>query len=155
MNMEFRVWDKHCKYFIHFGEKYWFNDSENTITFQCDNKVMGDRDDGKRFVFQQFTGLKDKNDKKIFKEDVLRLSSKEDRGNKSELIGSVDFENGAFCGRYIREENKSVSAIISEGMFGERKKGEWFNLSKAAEDKDIEIEIIGNTKENPELLKEG
>jgi uncharacterized phage protein (TIGR01671 family) len=73
----------------------------------------------------QYTGLTDKNDKKIFEGDIVR-------GNDNlemdlEVSGYIDHQNGSFV-------------IVGDFMTHYR----WL---------DYEVEVIGNIHDNPELLE--
>lgn len=131
--IKFRVWDKHCKYFINFGEKYWFDDDENTITFQCDS-VMGDHDDGDRFIFQQFTGLLDKNGKEIWEGDIVF-------DNVGGYKAKVEWgrQNNQSCWILVNGVNVENISRWANGTLMER----------------IDLEVIGNVYENPDLLTRG
>ena len=76
----------------------------------------------------QYTGLKDKNGKKIFEGDIVK--AKENRTND---IATISFENGGFI---IHPH----SGKILERTLWEY----WYN--------DWDLEVIGNIHENPELL---
>ena len=76
----------------------------------------------------QYTGLKDKNGKRIFEGDIAKVLQGKDKD-----IAYVGFENGAFM-LYPKTGN------IYERTLWEY----WYN--------DWDVEVIGNITDNPELL---
>lgn len=80
----------------------------------------------------QYTGLKDKDGKKIFEGDVAQYV-----GIFKKDFYEITFNNGSFCTRdIIRQENYGTSFDDSEfGMSGDM------------------LEVIGNIHDNPELLE--
>lgn len=80
----------------------------------------------------QYTGLTDKNDKKIFEGDIVRFYDKcwEEGG-----IATVDYEYGKWKinGQYTTKISSTV----------------WLDLYRS----DFEYEVIGNITDNPELLE--
>ena len=81
----------------------------------------------------QFTGLCDKNGKKIFEGDIVRFYDKDWTANG---IATVDFEKGRWTinGHYTTK----LSSIV------------WLDLYRTG----FEYEVIGNIFDNPELLEE-
>ena len=77
-------------------------------------------------VLMQSTGLKDKNDKEIFEGDILK---------SNKYITSVFYERGAYCVKFSRTPNTTVTMNVIS--FIEKYK----------------TKIIGNIYENPELLE--
>ena len=77
-------------------------------------------------VIMQSTGLKDKNDQEIFEGDILK---------SNKYITSVFYENGAYCVKYRRTPNTTVTMNVIS--FIEKYK----------------TKVIGNIYENPELLE--
>lgn len=83
-------------------------------------------------VVEQYTGLKDKNDKEIYEGDIIE----DTRGNIWECSWSDISSGWSFRRKFMSEDDFMASDDISE---------DWLERS----------EIIGNIHENPELLEEG
>ena len=100
-------------------------DCDTFITVpECHNSFMVVSD-----TVGQYTGLKDKNGKRIFEGDIAKVLQGKDKD-----IAYVGFENGAFM-LYPKTGN------IYERTLWEY----WYN--------DWDVEVIGNITENPELLE--
>ena len=89
----------------------------------------------------QFTGLTDKNGKRIFEGDIFHLDD--------EIVAVVIFQNGCF-----RLEEYGIRGAFTESGFDECGGGwdvidcspiDWYTVN--------DMEIIGNIHDNPELLK--
>ena len=89
----------------------------------------------------QYTGLKDKNGKKIFEGDIVRTHYANTR--KNDFVEQVVFHNGRFCSLYKipGPGNGKIWASLPDGIPNKTPYMEW-------------CEIIGNVHDNPELLKE-
>lgn len=82
----------------------------------------------------QYTGLKDKNRKKIYEGDILRLT-----GSTSNLTVEVV---------YNEEDTSFTLKLTSINAVSTRTLGSWLSLG-------YECAIIGNVYDNPELMKGG
>ena len=80
----------------------------------------------------EFTGLTDKNGKKIFEGDILKYKNFISKYN----IGYVVYGTGCFSVKDIHSDNRPAIDIV---------------LHESKND----IEVIGNIHDNPELLKGG
>lgn len=116
--IKFRAWDKHHNSMEYINDLYWFE--ENGIhDFNDDN-----------YIFMQNTGLKDKNGKEIYDNDIVKVTW----GS-----GKIVFYEVKYCGslgyHYLRDtKNKEDDDIICI-----------YDCSQ--------MDVIGNAFDNPELLK--
>nr|DAF66680.1 MAG TPA: YopX protein [Caudoviricetes sp.] len=117
--IKFRIWDKE-------GNRMIDGDS---FTFEEYIPINYMFNDSNRFIFMQYTGLKDKNDKKVYEGDIVRI----DYGDGL-LMGIMEFYDFAWC---IKSKYKNYKNLYYP-IF--------------CEDIDL-IEVLGNIYENPELLE--
>ncbi|GAP02027.1 hypothetical protein FFRU_260090 [Fructobacillus fructosus] len=125
--IKFREWDAQ-RGTISYGEREDFDDM---IGFRFEHTENVDGDLSKERVLEQYTGLRDKNDREIYEGDIVKLHV---------VILSPDDKIG-----YI-EYRPEFGYCINFGKSIARQEY-W-----AANDKHT-IEVIGNIHENPELLE--
>ena len=135
--IKFRIWDNHTKHFatcVYETNKDCYlciGRSGYVTAFNCYGDEI-DFPDG-RFVVQQYTGLKDKNGKEIYEGDIC---------NAGMVIGDVNYSIGGF--------------YLASNPLMEYFKGYPDNMNVLSPDWDyswIDVEVIGNVMQNPELIK--
>ena len=118
--IKFRAWDKKQK-------KMFYGVSIGTIKVWDENVPLLSHEFGysEDCIFDQYTGLKDKNDKKIYEGDILETC----------------------CGKAeVYFDDKLLMYMIKV------KHGETMPLVSKKSKRHFDYEVIGNIHENPELL---
>lgn len=88
-----------------------------------------------RIIFQQFTGLKDKNGKEIYEGDIVSFLGRFQEEPFEELVGLVNY-------------SEYIAAFAIQRSAGHFPSNYWyFFIESYVKD----VEIIGNIYENPEL----
>lgn len=120
-DIKFRAWDKSNKKMLYMNlcDKNWyyteFNDENGC---NCAQRIQ--QNDKYNLEIMQYIGLKDKNGKNIYENDIVKQTYFDMQGEKQEKIHEIIYENNYFTFPAVH----------------------------------INIEIIGNIYENPELLED-
>jgi uncharacterized phage protein (TIGR01671 family) len=118
--IKFRRWDT--------DEKYMYYDRPFHMSGRFD-----------RFIYMQYTGLKDKNGKEIYEGDVVRIANY----NENWKHGEPEFD-----WRVVEViHNKYVYALENSVIYSP------FSSYSGNTLEEYDIEVMGNIYENPELLK--
>lgn len=129
--IKFRAWDK--------------NDNKMFLphSFYLLNGRLDDFG-GDKYIFMQYTGLKDKNGKEIYEGDIMG-------GEDSAFVGIIEYGTlESFTGFASTEDDEYNTYLTYTGIHLVCSDGE----SDSYIDKIIDLAVIGNIYENPELLKE-
>ncbi len=115
--IKFRAWDKEKQCMI-IGHWSWY------LSFDGRIWKSNVSEEEKGYILMQFTGLKDKNGKEIYENDIVKEINISDGKHIREIV----FEQGCF---WTKGQDKRVSEAFVP----------------------LSLEVIGNVYENPELLK--
>lgn len=135
-NIEFRVWNAKDGWFFSQGKEPKLKSNGQ---LDCE---LGFFDE---LVVEQYTNVKDRNGKKIYEGDLIKL---EYDANFIKVDGAREFIGEGLAGRIKRFEE--IRKVEYQGMG-------WNNFTKAnklGSRGNETIEVIGNIHENPELLNE-
>jgi len=102
-NIKFRVWNKNRKMFIIDGMTP--KEIQDDATQSAELPMMTDED----CVWQQYTGLKDKNDQEIYEGDIVRVP---EGFMYPEMLSEITWD----CGWYADNQKHNVHWMLSEGF---------------------------------------
>ncbi|EDP73571.1 YopX family protein [Hydrogenivirga sp. 128-5-R1-1] len=126
--IKFRVWDKTDK-----DMKIVVSIDFEFGTVKCLNAIGFSIRRFNEIVLMQYTGLKDKNGKEIYEEDIVKLKD----FYYEDVIGIVKFGDGEFYVDCLPQDNPYSSCIIGMAFIDEQN-----------------IEVIGNIYEHKHLLED-
>ncbi len=125
--IKFRAWDKSAKVIIYDGF-----DIDPTGNIWINHFGVNDQ-----FMLMQYTNLKDRNGKEIYEGDIVRSLMQSNRGNWEDFdrIGQIVFGADEFPSFMVLSGDKLFEMVTTD----------YYEV--------MDIEIIGNIYENPELLE--
>ena len=127
--IKFRVWDKATKHMHICGEDVhdscWYDNNNNFHYYNLQNgEGSGEHGD---YILMQYTGLHDKNGKEIYEGDIVRVENTD-------------------LAQIIYDEDRMAWGIKPINDF-------YFDSPLLADNTSLELEVIGNIYDNPELLE--
>ena len=146
--IEFRAWRKDTKVMIDcYTTGLGFQDASlNDFLNETDN-----------LIFLQYTGLKDKNNKKIFEGDLIQITLPEwEDPHEGYQDSDGEFEHDTWDERTIICEvkirnTKGAGMVFRKDVFEDNEnvklKNHWFKIHSKTD------EVIGNIYDNPELAE--
>ena len=103
---KFRVWDLEKKFYLNQDDEFHFYEPDRG--WQCPIPLCECLRDKKRYVVQQYTGMRDENNYLIFDGDIVKYITWHGRydGVSETSQSVVRFQNGAFYPRFIEDINE-------------------------------------------------
>ena len=127
---KFRVWDLEKKFYLNQDDEFHFYEPDRG--WQCPIPLCECLRDKKRYVVQQYTGMRDENNYLIFEGDIVKYKIWHGRydGISETSQSVVRLQNGAFYPRFIEDINEEDS---------------WYSY------KVYDLKVIGNEMEHKHL----
>lgn len=158
---KFRVWSKLSNimsYEVCFGNFFQHSKTEKKafdwISVSYGDNFISYRGDAlKELVLMQSTGLKDKNGKLIYENDIVKITKETWKKDKYHLIYLVCWDRTQWqLGLFKNQRPKAQSNRRSDRQMGLNSIVSFYDYTPKKNF--CECEVIGNIYENPELLKE-
>ena len=131
--IKFRAWDKKCIEVygtgMSYGEHEYFDDM---LAFRFNHF---ESDNPSEIIYEQFTGLCDKNGREVYEGDICNVLSPDGLNTHSVVV----FVDGCF-------ELHFISPVVIRGAYNDRDYLKCHTVNHA-------VEVIGNIHENSEPLK--
>ena len=104
--LKFRVWDLEKKFYLNQDDEFHFYEPDRG--WQCPIPLCECLRDKKRYVVQQYTGMRDENNYLIFEGDIVKYKTWHGRydGVSETSQSVVRLQNGAFYPRFIEDINE-------------------------------------------------
>ena len=141
--IKFRIWDiDKRKFVVNKIDRLSCGDTKKCMSERVDfenNSVEINADE--RYIFSEYTGLEDKNNKEIYEGDIVKFKD-------CSIDGTKEFYNIGVIEREGKRDELVISQLIFEKSYFTENYMDFINQT-------FELsEIIGNIYENPELLGE-
>lgn len=145
--IKFRCWSKKANKMIHFQEPVYCDEygelTFGIVEFPSISNLPSEYGDFKDWQLMQFTGLKDKNGKEIYEGDIVHYLETIPSENEKQLeIQGAEYVQLEFNGVVEWDKEGLSFDIVNED-----------NIRGFGARGTMEMEVIGNIYENPELLK--
>jgi len=137
--IKFRAWDNREKEYMGGGDKLDLYYSAHMGALMLDNDTY---DFDTSVLFEQFTGLLDKNGVEIYEGDIVKIEETTSDGKEHNYNLAVKFSSGTFN---IYNPNCCKTCESGWGCVSD--------LCEAIAFSDNRVSVVGNIHENPELLE--
>jgi uncharacterized phage protein (TIGR01671 family) len=151
--IKFREWDKY-RGTLSYGEREDFDDM---VGFRFEHTENIDGDLSKERVLEQYTGVNDRNDVKIYENDIVQMeytAGHHESWDMSTFAKTEDYNDVDTYVRGIARIYASKGVVLVnlipddiEQFSDEHKVPKYINVTKYCS-------VLGNIHENPELLEE-